>query len=223
MIEDYYKSDVDYLCEELVILEELFINNDNFLIGLSDSCNKNSFDKEIPIIKDLVKAERLMCSQDLLELPEPRSYQYFIGEIEDETGRLNYKNEFYSEDNPKVIGVGRDSWDKLSEEMNSIVSQRIKELDILKFLSLRPELSGMNESQVESILKYGVLSRIVDYLLSLLKAIEYGGIRYSKFFTRMYEIFLVGGVPCGWIGIPSLQGGSPEQCMQMLYFDNVEK
>lgn len=221
MIENYYKSDVNYLSQELINLEKLYLNNDYFLVGLNDSYKGKNFDKEIPIIQNIVRAEELMCSQDSCELPEPRSYQYFIGEIEDEIGRLRYKNEFHSEDNPKVIRVKRDAFDRVSNEMQIAVDQRIKELELVEFLSSRTELNCMETTQIESIVEYGVLSRIVSYLQSLLIAIECGGIRYSAFFTRMYEIFLCGGIPCGWIGVPSEQGGNPNQCMQMLYFDNA--
>lgn len=219
MILDHYQSEVSYIKQELLDLENLYLKNEYFLSGLGLHADKSKqLLTNIPIVQNIVWADELMCSQQYCELPEPRPYQYFIGEIEDEIGRLRYKNEFYCEDNPVIFETSSMSMDNLSQEIEVAIDKAVKQHNVISCLRNRPELNGLSVEQITAHIESGILPRIHDYIFSLFTAIKCGGIRYSIFYSHMYKILMSGGLPCGWVGVPYAEGGDPNYCMQVLHF-----
>jgi hypothetical protein len=212
MILDYFSSDDSIVQRDLKKIDDL-VNSSKFLMALGCNANSAPSAAEFPIVTDINLACLQMTSQEMWDLPEPWPYQYFPGVIEDEAARLEFKTGLSKSKRAKLNEQYQCNIDGFVTACFALINKRFNEYGVENFLTIK---MGCEDFEfVNDVLQNGIQA----YLQLMLAGIYFGpSLSQSSLFYRMYEAFITGGIPCGWVGSLPEDGGEPKACLQLLHF-----
>jgi len=211
MILEIYKDGWLGNPKDLQKLDNL-VSSDTFLKTLGGPYGANLAATGFPIVNDIFLADDMMTSQEMWDLLEPWPYQYFVGVIEDESGRLMYKTGVSKEKALAISDFIRVTSDAYAEQILRLLEQLYNKNNTLDLAD-----RFQDKSRAEYILTDSFKNSIIGYLHYMIKGALFAGLDNSPVFQRMYEAFLTGGIPCGWVGPLPEDGGDPVECMQLFH------
>ena len=197
--------------QDLQKLDNL-VSGDTFLKTLGGPYGADLAATGFPIVNDIFLAHDMMTSQEMWDLPEPWPYQYFVGIVEDEAGRVKFRTglnkEKYSTLRQSLSGRTDQLSLKLFEHLNAIYDK----YGVKKFAE-----RFSDTTKAEYILLDSFQNEVFAYLHYMIQGALFAGLDNSPVFQRMYEAFLTGGIPCGWVGPLPEDGGEAVECMQLFH------
>ncbi|MBS9718000.1 hypothetical protein ACFFUT_07325 [Pseudohalocynthiibacter aestuariivivens] len=196
---------------------ELLLKDDIFLKAIGINAQQMEKPEYFSVLTDVKKAHEMMTSQEIWDLPEPWPFQYFVGVVEDEAGRLKYENGLVNEERLRLGRVFRSKFDDFSRNFFEIVSDSFRRNEVRSFLASTLEGVVVDEQNFQEIINV-FFNEIHNYISRIIEGICYAGMDQSPLFKQMYKAFLTGGIPCGWIGPLPEDGGEPSECLQILHF-----
>lgn len=118
------------------------------------------------------------------------------------------------------LGSGSD-WTFESEIFREYIFQKLLVIDAARAIKNRLKIPSENSEEQDA---WFILSVVEDAFSVFVTSCYMGGIDQSEFCSRMYEGFLHGGLPCGWIGDTSYEdGGKARDSLVMLHFGETEE
>ncbi|KKD57840.1 hypothetical protein RN22_24240 [Grimontia sp. AD028] len=216
MISDLFPFNDGLKNNDLDKIDDLVCSN-GFLGGLGVCAKEKHLTLDFPHLHDVSKSYEMMTSQEIWDLPEPLPYQYFPGILEDEAGRLQYETGLNNTERENIAKVYRAGVDRLGLYLFDKIDGAYTRHNIEVFLS-DVTCEHSHEKGLDWIIKNGIRNEIEGYFEYIVKGICYGGLYKSPIFSRVYEAFLTGGIPCGWVGPTPEDGGEPVNSIQLLHF-----
>lgn len=199
----------------LIKLDEL-LQSDIFLSGLGETPPPIPKSLGYPTVSDIDKADDLWVSQEMWVMPRPWPFQYFCQELENAEG-MQAKS--YSEAGGDIAKIRKETHFKTPGKWR-IGGGMFGQNTLDRLEQIKVGQQGITENHD----KLFITDMVENCFLLLLKSCYMGGIDQSEFFYRMYEGFMAGGVPCGWLGDVALaDGGKAQDCLVMLHFGEIEK
>ena len=212
MIFDYFDTDDPLTRRDLKRIDDL-LESDVFLKALGIEAHTLLVPEGFPIVTDIVRAEKMLHDQDVWDTPEPWPYQYFA-EI---TDRINPYKYVTFEERKRIDKNRQKNIDAFTKSFFYFLEAKYKEYQIVRFLSDSVDISKEDESDTLEIID-SFKNDIDAFIDHLIYASYFGGIDASPEHKRIYEAFLTGGMPCGWVGPLPENGGDPKKCMQLMHF-----
>ncbi|WP_068086705.1 hypothetical protein [Polycladidibacter stylochi] len=216
MILDFFPIRDESKRADLLKIDEL-IRSDDFLRGVGVHAQTSSVALDIPLVRDVPKAFDMMTSQEIWDLPEPWPYQYFPGIVEDESGRIQFKAGLDNTERLSISQICSEGMDQFGQYINRCIDDACARHNIEKFLLSAP-FEKSTEEDLEWMISSILRNEVVNYLQYMTEAICFVGLKRTPIFTRVYEAFLTGGIPCGWVGAEPEEGGDPIKCIQLLHY-----
>jgi hypothetical protein len=212
MIFDYFEAEDPHVRHDLQRIDNL-LKSDTFLKALGKDADELTAPDDFPIITDVIYAEKMLHSQEIWDMPKPWPYQYFA-EITDCIEHLKFLS---YEDKVKLDGIINKNIDAFGKHFLEFLGTKYEQHQIVRFLYEKVDQAKYDK--VEKIEVIESFQNDIDaFIYYLIDASYYGGIDAWPEMKRIYEAFLTGGLPCGWVGPLPEDGGDPRKCMQLLHF-----
>jgi len=216
MILDTFKAQFsDHVESDLLRIENMLLSP-AFLAGIGANSIGMIIPPGIPVTSNIATAHDMMTSQNIWNMPRPWPYQYFVGEVEDEVSAYTYGGTMTTFERKARLAVYQDNADGFRKKIFKHFEEVYRSQGIVDFLH---EKNLANLRNFKFIVENSFKNEIKAYIGYMLEMTFLVGLKSSSFFTRMIELFEVGGVPCGWLGdVRFSEGADPRQCMAMLHF-----
>ncbi|MBT2971690.1 MAG: hypothetical protein KME56_17455 [Candidatus Thiodiazotropha sp. (ex Ctena orbiculata)] len=212
MIFDYFEADDPLKHRDLQRIDDL-LSSDHFLKALGKDAHALMVPDDFPVVTDVIYAEKMLHSQEIWDMPEPWPYQYFA----DITGRINPYDHVTIEERIEIEKIRKKNIDAYTKNIILFLDSKYEEYQITQFLCESVDHEKFQKDVVVEIIR-SFQSDIDAFIDNMIYASYYGGIDASPEIKRIYEAFLTGGIPCGWVGPLPEDGGDPNKCMQLLHF-----
>lgn len=212
MISEIYKPIDDESAKSLGRLNNL-LESEIFLAGLGYRCSDFPIGSDFPVVKDIQRAHYLMSSQEMWDETQPTDEKYFVGVVEDSVDRYLH----YGSDEPKRTKQYSDKMDEFSIFFRTKILSIISDQNIIDYVHEK-QAGSLSKKEVEQYIVEEFAYEMEAYLISLILGSYCGGLEIWPVANHMAICFETGGMPCGWIGPEYEDGGTPQQCMQVMHF-----
>ena len=211
MILDIFPTDDSDVYETLVRIDRL-IKGEHFLKALSHT-PPLLVEKSFHVVNDIELACKQMTSQEIWDLPEPWPFQYFPGVVSDEAARLEYETGLPSDIRVQISEQYQAGVDDFNYSMFNLINEKLSNNNFISYLC-----QTLDKDDAEYIVNDIFPNEIENYLQLMIMGAYFGrGFKNSSIFQRMYDAFLTGGIPCGWVGPLPEDGGRAKECLQLFY------
>ena len=222
MNEEFFETDDPATRSDLQRIDRL-VCSDAFLKGLGEHANDLPPPEGFPLVRDIAKADELLRPSELFELPEPWPYHEFYGGIEEESGRIQFRQGMTQEQSFRLSGKMNKNSDPFHEAFLGKIYKIFERENVVSYFLSAGNAAAMEESHFMGFTERHLPNNIHAHVYYIIKAVYFGGLDNSPLFKRMFEAFQTGGFPCGWLGPYSEGNYDPVKSVALLHLGRHDR
>jgi len=217
MITDIF-TPIDEDCDRSLKDIQSLLDSESFLAGLGNHCHKHTIPNYFKVITDFDRSQYLLLSQEMWDTPtSDRVDQYFTEILDDAVSFTG--NSLYDRNEAKRRKSFFRNRDKIKQQ-GIVVSEKIedsyKQNNISEFLL--NEFSTKKKEHLNEFINSHLKNFTSSCFHVFIRGAYFGGLQNWPVAEHLFQSYLVGGFPTGWVGPLPKNGGKSRECMQLLHF-----
>lgn len=221
MITDIYKPIDSDSQSSLNRIQDLLDSN-FFLAGLGRNSPDYPISNKPSVITDFERCIYLMSSQLMHDNYDEDGEQYFPEVLKSATwmtGMDQYDHE--QARRRKKLMESDEQMDRLDEYLRSVIQDAYNQHGVREFLATN--LANVKNHNLDLYLDNLFPDAMYTCFDGFVRAAYFGGLQTWPVSNHLFECYMIGGLPTGWIGKVPLKGGIAENCLQIIHFGPKEQ